>query len=80
MLKIHLCSYFTLNDYLELSVYFLVYYLMGQSFDTLGEFGDVYKGTLTLEDGKTILVAAKTLKVNAWKHFELIIILSVETI
>jgi hypothetical protein len=32
-------------------------------FNPLGEFGDVYKGTLTLEDGKTMLVAAKTLKV-----------------
>jgi hypothetical protein len=30
-----------------------------------GEFGDVYKGTLTLQDGKTMLVAAKTLKVLA---------------
>ena len=30
-----------------------------------GEFGDVYKGTLTLPDGKTMTVAAKTLKSNA---------------
>jgi hypothetical protein len=30
-----------------------------------GEFGDVYKGTLTLQDEKTMLVAAKTLKVLA---------------
>ena len=28
-----------------------------------GEFGDVYKGTLTLKDGRSLLVAAKTLKV-----------------
>ncbi|XP_028393819.1 ephrin type-A receptor 4a-like [Dendronephthya gigantea] len=30
-----------------------------------GEFGDVYKGTLTLKDERTILVAAKTLKPNS---------------
>ena len=31
--------------------------------NSIGEFGHVYKGKLTLEDGKSILVAAKTLKV-----------------
>jgi hypothetical protein len=29
----------------------------------VGEFGDVYKGKLILQDGRTILIAAKTLKV-----------------
>ena len=33
------------------------------SFKSLGEFGHVYKGKLTLQDGSKILVAAKTLKV-----------------
>ena len=40
----------------------------------IGEFGHVYKGKLTIQDGKTILVAAKTLKVYA-KDFEYIYII-----
>ena len=31
--------------------------------NSIGEFGHVYKGKLTLQDGKSIFVAAKTLKV-----------------
>ena len=30
----------------------------------IGEFGHVYRGKLTLQNGKSVLVAAKTLKVR----------------
>ena len=36
--------------------------MLFSTFD-VGEFGHVYRAKLTLQEGKTILVAAKTLKV-----------------